>query len=969
MHPTGSNPPKGGMPPGAFVRIPGQQVGQLTGMPTVVVTYTPTVTYVIPPPQWEMPPLGCGINMPTLRPRYDPVATRVYPQCPPPKLAAGGLPQEQTQLPPTMSKGGGTAPCSKTPPPVKICPCPPEKPSQGTHYPPPAGSDKENQTPTYQGEEGHHHHHQQDHENSEGQPPNWETDEDAPTPHEWKLLSTQQKAFGPVTPMMQSRPKPIGIFNRPNKFCPSAVLQKMTVTEMDQGSNRGRKPAWAAPAPPPIPPIPQAARPLPPPPRLINIEDTQVTQPSECEPDEKGDENETNEQEAQRLPKQKTVWNPRWPLPNENQPLPELLLSALREKALTAKQKQTVEDNLHRLPPEYQAALMASEFLPLLPYSIFHINLGNGAYEEHNQMVGRLLYQRHKPLLQEMIKQDLCHLKARKESVTARQARTFFFLKYGVANKTMLDIVGFPTMHEALGRSMEIGPEGDPDPRARPPPSGKGGKKRKRGNAKRLHQEDEENQTSNVQSAGQNNPHGNPPMQISTNSTNMRAPQRDESEQRLATKCRRVSPQPTSEQPLVLPLQTTAVNPANSTKPKRCSLEQLAQDAPQSTSERAPARKCVSDAANWETIDGTYQYRSHVIDRMEPQMSEDAMEVDEETDPPQSLPVASIAAEPVMREPSQHSDHSVMPIGTLQAERDSMEMPTRHLCIPAQKNNLTPAERVVLEQKRGQHGYTQCSEYTNPKAGFIYRCCLCNSPINTNGLERAIKSHMKKLHGSICEALSIRVIRPDWRELQVDIPGRPLPPRFKAKSKIFPETGSAILLKNHPLQAATSRGGEETERYPQEPEGTVLEFEEDTPSVPVPPVAPWIQTDIRSFFRKKPNALTQPRPEPVRETYPGQQLEADIQCGKVVETPATTNTGGEDGNRDHHTAILESAQHGMDDSGDDGDLDFESDEDEPEEIHATGTQISKRGLSFLRSCNEGAVDRLTNWRIPHRTEG
>ena len=144
------------------------------------------------------------------------------------------------------------------------------------------------------------------------------------------------------------------------------------------------------------------------------------------------------------------LWNPRWSLPNADQPLPKLLVDTLRAEAMTPAQKQTVEENLHKLPEAYQAAIGASLLMPPMPYNLFFVSLENGAYREHNQMMGRLLHQREKLLLNAMIMQDLAQLRSRKE-ITARQARTYYFLKYGMSNKVVLEAMGYPTMREALG--------------------------------------------------------------------------------------------------------------------------------------------------------------------------------------------------------------------------------------------------------------------------------------------------------------------------------------------------------------------------------------------------------------------------------------------------------------------------------------------------------------------------------------
>ena len=288
-------------------------------------------------------------------------------------------------------------------------------------------------------------------------------------------------------------------------------------------------------------------------------------------------------------------------------------------------------------------------------------------------------------------------------------------------------------------------------------------------------------------------------------------------------------------------------------------------------------------------------------------------------------------------------------------------MQPRQLCMSAQKNNRAPAERAELEQKRGERDYAQCSEYKKSTAGYTYGCCLRNSTMNTNGLERALKSHVRKLRGTMREALKIRAVRPDWRELQASFPGRPVPPRFK--SKIFVEAGSARLLENraqqpmiplaqqrrvdtgpNPQQTTDSfqgnqeDGAEQGQNQPEEEvENTGMEPEE--PPWPLRRPRPDGVKRISEASCAR-NRSSQSSPSPTHwqrfpvDDPPGHQTKT----GGAQEPPLMPIMEAEPM---VGPSVLESAPKDVDNGEVSGDPDFGSDEEAPEEIQA-GTQLSCR---------------------------
>ena len=120
---------------------------------------------------------------------------------------------------------------------------------------------------------------------------------------------------------------------------------------------------------------------------------------------------------------------------------------------MNAMQKERVRSNMRRLPRHYERLLRESRLFEIMPYSMFFVSLAPDEYTRHNQRVGRLIQEQEPHLLEEMVKQDLTHLRAR-EGVTARKARTFFFMKYGLANKTTLRILGRTTMSDRARKGI-----------------------------------------------------------------------------------------------------------------------------------------------------------------------------------------------------------------------------------------------------------------------------------------------------------------------------------------------------------------------------------------------------------------------------------------------------------------------------------------------------------------------------------
>ena len=99
-------------------------------------------------------------------------------------------------------------------------------------------------------------------------------------------------------------------------------------------------------------------------------------------------------------------------------------------------------------------------------------------------------------------------------------------------------------------------------------------------------------------------------------------------------------------------------------------------------------------------------------------------------------------------------------------------MEPKHIPIQARPNDLSKQERLVSEQQQRTFGHTQSAEWVNPKARFIFRCSACLPPLNSNGIERSVKAHIRKSRKNIIEPVIVTVARPNSNKFQFAIPAK-----------------------------------------------------------------------------------------------------------------------------------------------------------------------------------------------------
>ena len=176
---------------------------------------------------------------------------------------------------------------------------------------------------------------------------------------------------------------------------------------------------------------------------------------------------------------------------------------------------------------------------------------------------------------------------------------------------------------------------------------------------------------------------------------------------------------------------------------------------------------------NWELIDNSLQLRPAAIAQKRKDRVvdiPDSQDTQGMTDTQSALRMTQ--SQPDTGDSQQENPENTCPISHLQQMREDKEQPMVTLHIESQKNNLTIKEKQILGRVKAIHGYTQKPEYTNPDSKMIYRCPKCLSPLNSNGLEKAIRSHFKKSHATQTGLIHMRITKTDKKELSFYIQGK-----------------------------------------------------------------------------------------------------------------------------------------------------------------------------------------------------
>ena len=208
-------------------------------------------------------------------------------------------------------------------------------------------------------------------------------------------------------------------------------------------------------------------------------------------------------------------------------------------------------------------------------------------------------------------------------------------------------------------------------------------------------------------------------------------------------------------------------------------------------------RKGETPLGSWELIDGSFKYRPGIVagaPRQEWQEGDteevltppvqESCENDSQSRPDYRGSTASTGAGPSEPNLSQgYTNPETCPIGAFATEETDNLM---NIEITVQSNNMSEKERLCMTRMESLFGYSQSPDYCKSNARYIYRCSYpkCGKIINPNGLERGLRAHFRKDHGSIAHSVQIKVNKSDKRVLWARIP-RPITGRFARRRALL----------------------------------------------------------------------------------------------------------------------------------------------------------------------------------------
>ena len=197
-----------------------------------------------------------------------------------------------------------------------------------------------------------------------------------------------------------------------------------------------------------------------------------------------------------------------------------------------------------------------------------------------------------------------------------------------------------------------------------------------------------------------------------------------------------------------------------------------------------------SPQSNWEVIDHTMHFRPEAIEMRQYRegIHPEETETGQTTAHPLEQDSETNALTQTMEDSSQqHSldqDHNITrPTRLIQRDINSSTTEPKHVPIKARLNDLTAAGKSTLEQQQGIFGFAQSAEWVSPKAKYIYRCSICLSTLNSNGLERSVRNHLKKAHRNIIDPVIVTVTRQTGKTMQFSAPAPGLGPKIGGPPK------------------------------------------------------------------------------------------------------------------------------------------------------------------------------------------
>ena len=152
-----------------------------------------------------------------------------------------------------------------------------------------------------------------------------------------------------------------------------------------------------------------------------------------------------------------------------------------------------------------------------------------------------------------------------------------------------------------------------------------------------------------------------------------------------------------------------------------------------------------SGIKQWECEGGELRYRQHVIGRG----ASIETHMEEEFPHPQKASAEQCGENQDLLE--------TLPISQVRLMQERGTATPIEITFKDRINDLTGAEKAMMKNMGLGHRPSHRADYVHPEAIHIARCPFpkCNAPINTRGIERAIKTHLSVAHKDIlCPVLA-----------------------------------------------------------------------------------------------------------------------------------------------------------------------------------------------------------------------
>ena len=443
---------------------------------------------------------------------------------------------------------------------------------------------------------------------------------------------------------------------------------------------------------------------------------------------------------------------------------PELLTTLQQSKLATNQLTDTIQ-SIIQMPKQCQETITTSPYLPSIStQNTLRLTVSSETYTDADRILGRLLLKQAPCLLQTMVRYDLAKLCILTEPyTTAKVVRCYYYKKYGLQNKETLKLLEAQTMIEAINDLPKSKNNPQQDIAANQQPS---------------LQQTEEGETSQQTE----------PWTASINKIS------DASEDRNTEMLIDLQSQtlPYSQHSATKTTPHASQSSEERTHPQKRTILELAQDFP-ITKEQQTTKDSRFSICDWESIGGAMQFRPTGIQKRNFEAGRKKSQTENEPTP-ELQPQSQRSTSQTREEQQPHIEEKTRPIGTLKERRDESDSIQREIQIKAGNNDLSDTEKLFLRRIKVEHGYSQHCEFINPDSRFIFRCPLCTSALNSNGIERCARVHFNRRHSNLQGLSQIRITRFGRKEF-----------RFLIRGKNAPEKTSFKLPKLQPEQNQTDK--------------------------------------------------------------------------------------------------------------------------------------------------------------------